>query len=249
MPMLASICPQVDVPAHTASWGRGVPQALANCSWLRPLDLSQATNPFKQLDLLALDPSHPHTTALVQEVFEEIAELFPDEYVHVGGDEIDFRCWDTDPRIAAWLRQRGTSSRAELRRFFADAVWAPLAKARRRAVVWQDAFEQGLPLPPGTLVSSGHLSRELTPHQRGAACLDPCMPACHASQSRGGRSIYAERIMRHTRAGSPLEVLGVAGDGGWSGSQARGRGCSRCGGLDVLVPGLGAQLGRLRFRG
>ena len=41
------VVPEIDLPAHSASWGMGYPDVLANCSWLVPRDLSQADNPYK----------------------------------------------------------------------------------------------------------------------------------------------------------------------------------------------------------
>ena len=64
--------PEVDVPAHTASWRHGAPDAVANCDWLVPLDPSQVDNPFKKLDLVSLDPSRVETGALVREVLSEV---------------------------------------------------------------------------------------------------------------------------------------------------------------------------------
>ena len=60
------------MPAHTASWRHGAPDAVANCDWLVPLDPSQVDNPFKKLDLVSLDPSRVETRALVREVLSEV---------------------------------------------------------------------------------------------------------------------------------------------------------------------------------
>ena len=33
--------------------------------------------------------------------------MFPDDYVHLGGDEVDFDCWLSNPAIREWLKNRG----------------------------------------------------------------------------------------------------------------------------------------------
>lgn len=96
---------------------------MANCDWLVPLDRSQADNPFKKLDLVALDPSRPETLALVKEILNEVLGIFPDKFVHVGGDEIDFRCWTTHPQVKQWLANSSLTPTAALRQFYEDTVF------------------------------------------------------------------------------------------------------------------------------
>ena len=111
------------VPAHTASWRHGAPEAVANCDWLLPRDRSQADNPFKRLDLVALDPSRVETLTLVEEIMTEVLAIFPDDFVHVGGDEIDFRCWTTHPNVSQWLVNNSLTPTAALQKFYHDTVF------------------------------------------------------------------------------------------------------------------------------
>ena len=53
-------------------------------------------------DLGPLDPSKASVYAAVRDIFEETAELFPSKMFHVGGDEVDFACWDSNPDIAKY---------------------------------------------------------------------------------------------------------------------------------------------------
>ena len=46
-----------------------------------------------------LDPTKESVYAAVREIFEEAAELFPSKLFHVGGDEVDFGCWDSNADI------------------------------------------------------------------------------------------------------------------------------------------------------
>ena len=89
------VVPELDVPAHTASWGRAFPKMLANCtavgSW----------SDMKLLDKFALDPTAPETRRIVKDVLKGVAALFPDEYIHLGGDEVDVKCWTSLPELMA----------------------------------------------------------------------------------------------------------------------------------------------------
>lgn len=75
------VIPELDTPGHAASWGKApqnqrVACTFGNTGYMGPLDVT-------------LD----ETYKLVKEVFIEIFELFPDPYVHLGGDEVVMTCY------------------------------------------------------------------------------------------------------------------------------------------------------------
>lgn len=69
---------------HTASWGRGYPDLLAECFD----EAGQRTGAGP------LDPTQNGTYGALWRLLREAAGLFPDAYVHLGGDEIDLACWE-----------------------------------------------------------------------------------------------------------------------------------------------------------
>ena len=56
---------------------------------------------------MALHPLREATYEAAGALLEELAALFPDEYVHLGGDEVDGECWLADEEVAAWAAQAG----------------------------------------------------------------------------------------------------------------------------------------------
>ena len=69
---------------HTASWGKGYPELLTDCydAQERPTGLKGPINPARN-----------ETYALLWKLLREAAALFPDSYIHLGGDEVPFDCW------------------------------------------------------------------------------------------------------------------------------------------------------------
>ena len=73
---------EFDSPAHTRSWGKSV-DVLTRCY--------TGGQPNKHYG--PMDPSRNSTFDFLKSFFTEVAETFPDQYVHLGGDEVDFDCW------------------------------------------------------------------------------------------------------------------------------------------------------------
>ncbi len=69
---------------HTASWGKGYPGLLTDCynAEEQPTGEKGPINPVRN-----------ETYALLWAFLREAAGLFPDTYIHLGGDEVPFDCW------------------------------------------------------------------------------------------------------------------------------------------------------------
>ena len=61
-------------------------------------------------------------------------DIFPDEFAHIGGDEIDFRCWTSHPRVSKWLQDSNLAPTEALHQFYQDTVFRVLAERGRRPV-------------------------------------------------------------------------------------------------------------------
>ena len=57
-----------------------------------------------------LDPSNPATFTLIENLVEELVEIFPDEYIHFGGDEVQVPCYNSSEKIRAFMGTKGWST-------------------------------------------------------------------------------------------------------------------------------------------
>lgn len=129
------VMPELDVPGHAESWGRGYPQ-------LWPSD--NCTMP--------LDPSSNFTFDVIRGVLSDFKEVFPFRFVHLGGDEVDTNCWTAVPHIGEWLEATNQTA--------ADAFAAFVLRAQRIAVElgfqpvnWEEPYIQfGTKLHNSTIV-------------------------------------------------------------------------------------------------
>jgi hexosaminidase len=126
------VMPEFDMPAHTASWTKGYPILLGNAN-------------------CGFDPTLGTTYIFIENLFKEIRSVFLDNYIHIGGDELDFKCWQTPP-ILDWMKKNGINSTADLENFFETKVLALAAKYNIHPMVWQELFNNGLKLAPSTVI-------------------------------------------------------------------------------------------------
>jgi len=130
------IMPEWDIPGH-GSWGKGRPDVMA-CSDV-------------------LDPTKPSTYTFLNEFFTEMMSIFDDEYVFLGGDEVELACWDNNPSVAAWLKQHNMNS-SQLQQYFwkqMSTLVLPKAFANRTISIWENDKLQIAPssLPKGTVAN------------------------------------------------------------------------------------------------
>lgn len=74
--------------AHTQSWGISYPELLTPCY----------SNGTPNGLLGPMNPARNFTYDLIWELFDEVTKTFPENFLHIGGDEADFACWYA-PRI------------------------------------------------------------------------------------------------------------------------------------------------------
>lgn len=143
------VVPELDMPAHTASWAFGRPDLVVSC----PARVAADEEGLEHgVNKAALHPLKPETYELVERLLTELASIFPDEYMHLGGDEVDGECWLTDPDIAAWAREHRKHSpwvdwKDALVALFAKRVGRLATKLGKRVILWDDALEAVQQLP------------------------------------------------------------------------------------------------------
>ncbi|KAF8951762.1 hypothetical protein BGZ46_003804, partial [Entomortierella lignicola] len=101
------VLPEFDSPGHAASWGRSYPN-LTVCLDAQPHQTYAAEPPAGQLD-----PLEPFTYTILDTLVKEWTAQFPDNQVHIGGDEINFDCWKTSDRLRDYIDHADHRARYE----------------------------------------------------------------------------------------------------------------------------------------
>lgn len=132
---------EFDTPGHTRSWGEGVKEILTNCY-----------GPYKG-KLGPIDPSRPFVYTFLENFFEEIVEVFPDKYVHLGGDEVGFECWESNPDVNHFMdRLNITKDYKALESYYVQKLVDIVHNMSINTIVWQEVFENEVKIPKSTIV-------------------------------------------------------------------------------------------------
>ncbi|XP_060151877.1 beta-hexosaminidase subunit beta isoform X5 [Globicephala melas] len=137
------ILPEFDSPGHTQSWGEGQKDLLTPC--YNGKDPSGAFGP--------INPIWNTTYSFLSKFFKEISTVFPDEFIHLGGDEVDFDCWASNPEIQDFMRDKGFGRNfKKLESFYMQAVLDMISAINKSSIVWQEVFDDAGKLTPGTVI-------------------------------------------------------------------------------------------------
>ena len=132
------IVPEFDMPGHSTAWFVGYPEL---ASGLGPYQIERKWGVFDP----AMDPTQERTYKFLDAFIGEMAKLFPDQYFHIGGDEVNGKQWDTNPQIQAFMRAHGLKTNQDLQAYFNTRVQKIVSKHGKTMVGWDEILRPDLP--------------------------------------------------------------------------------------------------------
>jgi hexosaminidase len=128
------VIPEFDVPGHSRSWMIGYPE------------LASGPGPYTlETGDPIMDPTRESTYKFLEKFIAEMAKLFPDEYFHIGGDEVDGKEWNANPKIQQFMRAHGMKNNQDLQAYFNEHLQKILAKNHKIMVGWDEILRPDLP--------------------------------------------------------------------------------------------------------
>ena len=88
----------------------------------------------------------------VRVIYQNLRDVFVDDFVHVGGDEVDMSCWDKSKKITDWRKRHNISSSVGLFEFFETRLLEIVENVGSTPVVWQEVFNLNLTLTASTII-------------------------------------------------------------------------------------------------
>lgn len=87
---------------------------------------------------------NPKTLEFLKKVLDEVADVFPSKYIHIGGDESPRDRWKNCPKCQAKMKELGLTREAELQTYINKELEAYMQKKGRDLIGWDEALEGGL---------------------------------------------------------------------------------------------------------
>jgi len=132
------VVPEFDMPGHSTSWFVGYPDLASGPG---PYSVERKWGVFDP----AMDQTRESTYKFLDEFIGEMAKLFPDQFFHIGGDEVNGKQWDANPRIQQFMHAHSLKNDAELQAYFTERVQKIVAKHGKTMEGWDEILHPDFP--------------------------------------------------------------------------------------------------------
>lgn len=132
------VVPEVDMPGHASAIAVAYPELISAPG---SYEMERHWGVMKPV----LDPTKLTTYAFADAIVGELATLFPDPYIHIGGDEVDDTQWKSQAAIQRFMQQNSLADSHALQVYFNRRLVAILEKHHRQMVGWDEVFQPDLP--------------------------------------------------------------------------------------------------------
>ena len=117
-----------------------------------------------------LDPSKESVYAAIGQLLGELAEVFPDHYLHIGGDEVSPGWWGESPEIAAFMSAQGIADVPALQSYFVNRVAQIVRSLAREPIGWDEVLHPDVAETMAVQVWRGASARDVA-LRSGHACI------------------------------------------------------------------------------
>jgi hexosaminidase len=132
------VVPEFDMPGHSTAWFVGHPEL---ASGKGPYEIERRWGIFDP----AMDPTSERVYKFLDDFIGEMARIFPDHYFHIGGDEVNGKEWDANPRIQAYMKAHGIKNNQALQAYFSGRVQKLVTRHGKTVVGWDEVLVEGVP--------------------------------------------------------------------------------------------------------
>ena len=132
-----TIIPEIDVPGHTTAFLASYPEL--SCTG-GPFEVSTHFGIHKEVLCIGKE----NTFEVVQDILNEIIEIFPSEIIHTGGDETPTRRWKRCPNCQTRLEGEGLEREGDLQVYFTNRIADYLSSKGRRLMGWNEILNEKL---------------------------------------------------------------------------------------------------------
>ncbi|ENO8416812.1 family 20 glycosylhydrolase [Vibrio mimicus] len=134
------VIPEISLPGHASAVAHAYPQLMSGLGE-QSYPQQRGWGVFEPL----MDPTNPELYTMLASVFDEVVELFPDEYFHIGGDEPNYQQWRDNPKIQAFIKQYQLDGERGLQSYLNTQVEKMLNERGKKITGWDEIWHKDLP--------------------------------------------------------------------------------------------------------
>ncbi len=132
------VMPEFDIPGHSTSWFVGYPEYASQPG---PYTIERRWGIMDP----AFDPTKEATYEFFDAFFKEMCALFPDDYMHIGGDENNGKHWDANDEIQKFKKENNIKDNHELQSYFNKRILKILQKYDKKMIGWDEILQPDSP--------------------------------------------------------------------------------------------------------
>ncbi len=125
------VIPEVDMPGHMSAAIRSYPELSLSCSgninW---------GNEFSE----PLCVCRPEVMQFCYDVWDEVMELFPYDYVHLGADEVEKSFWEQSADCQQFMQDNNMNHVNKIQSYFVDKMFEHISSKGKKMIAWDDIF-------------------------------------------------------------------------------------------------------------
>ena len=146
-----NIMPEVDVPGHSLAAVASYPELSCTPdavnykvrSGERIMDWSRGAPPLALVDN-TLCPANEKVYQFLDTVIAQVAQIFPFEYIHMGGDEAPHNFWEKNPQITELMKRENLKTIPQVQGYFERRVEKIVEKYGKKFMAWDEVLEGGV---------------------------------------------------------------------------------------------------------
>jgi hexosaminidase len=132
------VVPEFDMPGHGTSWILAYPE-LSPEAEIKQLPVVYGTHTAN------LDPTRESTYKFINTLVDEMGRIFPDEYFHIGGDEVQGKAWLSNSQVVEFMKKKGFTTPAQLQAYFNQRLEVILKRHDKKMIGWDEILNPALP--------------------------------------------------------------------------------------------------------
>lgn len=130
------VVPEIDMPGHVSALLASIPSLVCGD---KKVEIKTKPGVFKDIICAGNDENYD----TLYEILDEICEIFPDEYIHIGGDEAPKNQWKACEDCQSLMKQENLADEEELQGYFINRIKNYLSQKGKKVITWNESLNGG----------------------------------------------------------------------------------------------------------